>query len=86
MVESKVGFFLSEKPLLLKLHFLLRSITSCKALSECEHHCHRYPKIIVDCIEDQPQYVEGEEIPVDTSQPNPNGIEIDNLYLVLLTS
>ena len=42
----------------------------------------RYPKIIVDCIEDQAQFVEGEEIPVDTSQPNPNGMEFDNLYLV----
>lgn len=42
---------------------------------------HRYPKIIVDCIEEHAQVVNGIEIPVDTSQPNPNGIEFDNLYL-----
>lgn len=42
---------------------------------------YRYPKIIVDCIEQHAQYVGDEQVPVDTSQPNPNGIEFDNLYL-----
>ena len=42
----------------------------------------RYPKIIVDCVEDVGAWVDGQEVPVDTSNPNPNGIEFDNLYLV----
>ena len=42
----------------------------------------RYPKIIRDCIEDASAHVAGEEIPVDTTLPNPNGLEFDNLYLV----
>ena len=44
-------------------------------------HC-RYPKIVVDVIEDHAGVVEGEEVPVDLTAPNPNGIEFDNLYLV----
>lgn len=42
----------------------------------------RYPKIVRDVIEEQQQFVDGEEIPLDTSKPNPNGEEFDNLYLV----
>ena len=41
----------------------------------------RYPKIMVDCVEDEPQHVGEETVPVDCSAPNPNGIEFDNLYL-----
>jgi hypothetical protein len=42
----------------------------------------RYPKIVVDVIEELNQVVDGTEVPVDTSKPNPNGMEFDNLYLV----
>eukprot|EP00879_Flechtneria_rotunda_P006001 GHRR01006312.1.p1 GENE.GHRR01006312.1~~GHRR01006312.1.p1 ORF type:complete len:847 (+),score=333.75 GHRR01006312.1:449-2989(+) len=41
----------------------------------------RYPRIVRDVIEEEQAYVEGQEVPVDTSQPNPNGQEYDNLYL-----
>ncbi|KAG7673428.1 hypothetical protein Ndes2526B_g03127 [Nannochloris sp. 'desiccata'] len=41
----------------------------------------RYPKTVRDCVEENAQYVGGVEVPVDTSMPNPNGLEFDNLYL-----
>lgn len=41
----------------------------------------KYPKIISAVIEEHPQVVDGQEIPVNTSGPNPNGEEFDNLYL-----
>ncbi|PLW15175.1 hypothetical protein PCANC_12861 [Puccinia coronata f. sp. avenae] len=45
----------------------------------------KYPKVVEQVIEDVPAHhaVEGgtEEIPIDMSQRNPNGIEFDNLYL-----
>ena len=42
----------------------------------------RYPLIIEDCMEEWAEMVDGVEVPVDYSQPNPNGLEFDNLYLV----
>lgn len=42
----------------------------------------RYPHIVEDVIEEEAQTVNGVDIPIDTSQPNPNVTEFDNLYLV----
>ena len=42
----------------------------------------KYGKIIVDCVEERHTWTDaGARVPVDTSQPNPNGQEYDNLYL-----
>ncbi|KAL5557905.1 hypothetical protein UlMin_034116, partial [Ulmus minor] len=41
----------------------------------------KYPMVVVDVIEEEPVVIEGVSIPVDTSKPNPNGLEYDNLYL-----
>ncbi|GAV67835.1 zf-CCHC domain-containing protein/XRN_N domain-containing protein [Cephalotus follicularis] len=41
----------------------------------------KYPMIVVDVIEEEAVEIEGVKIPVDTSKPNPNNLEYDNLYL-----
>ncbi|KAH6774874.1 exoribonuclease 4 [Perilla frutescens var. hirtella] len=41
----------------------------------------RYPRSVVDVLEDSPPAVNGVTMPVDTTKPNPNGVEFDNLYL-----
>jgi 5'-3' exoribonuclease 2 len=41
----------------------------------------KYPKIITDLLEKRNQVICGEEIPLNLSEPNPNGIEYDNLYV-----
>ena len=41
----------------------------------------KYPKIVNPVIEEQPQEIDGVQMPVDTTRPNPNGEEMHNLYL-----
>lgn len=40
-----------------------------------------YGNIVVHCVEEKPKEIDGKTIPVDTTQPNPNDVEFDNLYL-----
>ena len=41
----------------------------------------KYPMVVVDVVEEEPVEIEGVRVLVDTSRPNPNGLEFDNLYL-----
>eukprot|EP00038_Savillea_parva_P027465 m.59700 g.59700 ORF g.59700 m.59700 type:complete len:976 (-) comp7911_c0_seq1:228-3155(-) len=41
----------------------------------------RYPKIVARAVEEKPRTVNGQEIKIDASKPNPSGVEVDNLYL-----
>lgn len=41
----------------------------------------KYPLVIVDVVEEEPVVIDNVSIPIDTSKPNPNGLEYDNLYL-----
>ncbi|XP_047536789.1 5'-3' exoribonuclease 2 homolog isoform X2 [Vanessa atalanta] len=41
----------------------------------------KYPSVIVECIEQRPTDVDGQLVHADSSLPNPNGVEFDNLYL-----
>ncbi|KAL2634973.1 hypothetical protein R1flu_006452 [Riccia fluitans] len=41
----------------------------------------KYPLIVVDCIEEEVQVIDDVRVPIDTTKPNPNGLEYDNLYL-----
>ncbi|XP_031572714.1 5'-3' exoribonuclease 2-like [Actinia tenebrosa] len=41
----------------------------------------KYPSIVVHCVEEKAKEVDGVKFPVDTSGPNPNDYEFDNLYL-----
>ncbi len=43
--------------------------------------CRKYPRVAVNAVEKQPTTSGNMQIPVDTTLPNPNGFEIDNLYL-----
>ena len=42
----------------------------------------KFPNIIVHCVEEKGHTVDGNErVNIDTSKPNPNNVEFDNLYL-----
>lgn len=41
----------------------------------------KYPLVVVDVVEEEQHIIEGVKVPIDTTQPNPNGLEHDNLYL-----
>ena len=41
----------------------------------------KYPKIISQVVEEKPTTVDNHEIPINMAAKNPNGVEIDNLYL-----
>jgi 5'-3' exoribonuclease 2 len=41
----------------------------------------KYPKVTTQVVEEMEVAVDGDQIPVDFSQPNPNNVEFDNLYL-----
>lgn len=41
----------------------------------------KYSSIIVHCVEEKSKECNGVRVPVDTSKPNPNEVEFDNLYL-----
>ncbi|XP_075496514.1 5'-3' exoribonuclease 3-like isoform X2 [Primulina tabacum] len=43
--------------------------------------CNTFPDAVVDVTEDPPTFINGVKVPVDTTRPNPNGMEFDNLYL-----
>ncbi len=41
----------------------------------------KYPKCIVDMVEEKSTVVDGVTIPIDATRPNPNETEFDNLYV-----
>ncbi|KOB65886.1 5'-3' exoribonuclease 2-like protein [Operophtera brumata] len=41
----------------------------------------KYPSVIVECVEQKPFDADGQLVHVDSSLPNPNNVEFDNLYL-----
>ncbi|KAL7003704.1 5'-3' exoribonuclease 3 [Sarracenia purpurea var. burkii] len=41
----------------------------------------RYPLAVVKVVEEATVVVNGVSVPIDSTRPNPNGIEFDNLYL-----
>eukprot|EP00743_Colponemidia_sp_Colp-15_P012541 GILK01014314.1.p1 GENE.GILK01014314.1~~GILK01014314.1.p1 ORF type:complete len:1359 (-),score=329.11 GILK01014314.1:114-4190(-) len=43
--------------------------------------CARFPKVIMDAIEEEPMQIDGHFVPFDLREKNPNEVEFDHLYL-----
>lgn len=43
--------------------------------------CEKYPKIVHEVLESRAQQIGGQTVPVNLCEPNPNGLEFDNLYV-----
>ncbi len=41
----------------------------------------KYPKIVVDVLEQRPMVLDGTVIPMNLNDPNPNSVEFDHLYI-----
>ncbi|XP_043483313.1 5'-3' exoribonuclease 2 homolog [Leptopilina heterotoma] len=41
----------------------------------------KYPSVIVECIEQKSVTIDDTQVPINSAEPNPNGVEFDNLYL-----
>lgn len=41
----------------------------------------KYPLSVVEVLQEDTKSVNGVSVPIDSSRPNPNGVEFDNLYL-----
>ncbi|KAK0093039.1 hypothetical protein PV326_014447 [Microctonus aethiopoides] len=41
----------------------------------------KYPSVIVEAIEQKSINADGVQVPINSADPNPNGVEFDNLYL-----
>uniref|UniRef100_A0A0C9S9W9 5'-3' exoribonuclease n=1 Tax=Wollemia nobilis TaxID=56998 RepID=A0A0C9S9W9_9CONI len=41
----------------------------------------KFPMVVVDVVEEEAVDINGVKIPIDTTKPNPNKVEYDNLYL-----
>eukprot|EP01035_Chromulina_nebulosa_P028826 gene28826-38116_t len=41
----------------------------------------KYPKIVQDLLEQRDNVIDGTVIPINLNEPNPNGVEYDNLYV-----
>lgn len=53
----------------------------CCLFASCRWLAEKFPKVSSQVYEEHGKTIDGVYVPVDTTQPNPNGEEFDNLYL-----